>query len=120
MGDTKAAVTPRQARFVVQRALEDHKLSAEDVQRYLESMHEEISAIEKKLARLRAAVIAPFRRILRRRAGTTQKSVVKKATVKATAKRSKKAPAHVTAKRAKPRRAAKRALPTALEPATAK
>ena len=59
-------LSPHQAHFVLEAAATEGKISAGDVNRYLGQMHEEISTLEERLARLRDAVVAPVERMFRR------------------------------------------------------
>lgn len=58
----KISLSPGQSAYVVERALTDRKLTSSDVDRYLRSMRDEISALEQRLSALRNAVVEPVRR----------------------------------------------------------
>ena len=54
MAKTKAyPLTAHQALYVLEKAIEDRKISAGDVQRYIAAMWEEMNFIERRLAELR-------------------------------------------------------------------
>ena len=61
---TPTHLTPHQAAFVLEKAIADRKLTHADVKHYVASMHEEISSLEAKLARLKAAVMEPVKRLI--------------------------------------------------------
>lgn len=48
-------LTEAQAHYVVEKMLEDRKISQRDVDRYLKSMHSDIDDLERRLDRLREA-----------------------------------------------------------------
>jgi predicted nucleic acid-binding Zn-ribbon protein len=48
-------LTPHQAAFILERAVADRKLTQYDLTRYLRDLQEEVSAVEARLATLRAA-----------------------------------------------------------------
>ena len=59
MRPTTHVITPGQATYVITRLLNERRLNATDITTYLRELHDEISAIEQRLATLRAA--APLR-----------------------------------------------------------
>src|SRR5664279_2643127 len=59
----KLSLTAHQALYALEKAVSDRKLSAADVDRYVASMHHEISAIEERLTRLKDAVVGPVKKL---------------------------------------------------------
>ena len=56
---TTHALTPGQATYVITRLLNERRLTTTDITTYLHQLHDDITAIEERLATLRAA--APLR-----------------------------------------------------------
>ncbi len=59
----KLSLTAHQALYVLEKAVADRKLSAADVDRYVASIHHEISSIEERLTRLKDAVVGPVKKL---------------------------------------------------------
>src|SRR4051812_23172040 len=59
------SLTPGQAAYVMERAIADQKVSSADVNRYLRSMNDEISALERRLTALRTSVVEPVAKVVR-------------------------------------------------------
>lgn len=57
------SLSAHQALYVLEKAVFDRKLTSADVDRYVASMHHEISSIEAKLAHLRDAVVGPVKKL---------------------------------------------------------
>jgi hypothetical protein len=57
------SLSAHQALYVLEKAVFDRKLTQADVDRYVASMHHEISSIEAKLAHLRDAVVGPVKKL---------------------------------------------------------
>ncbi len=55
------SLSSSQAHYVLEKAVADRKLSAADVDRYVASMHHEISTLERRLAALRDAIVEPVK-----------------------------------------------------------
>jgi hypothetical protein len=55
MKSTKIAVTPSQAKWIVERLVADRRISSADIKSLLSELDGEIAAIEQRLARLRDA-----------------------------------------------------------------
>jgi uncharacterized protein (DUF3084 family) len=74
------ALTPGQALFVLERVIDEGKVSAADIRRHLGEMWTELSAVEKRLAELRA-VVEPARHPIRaaRKARTKLRKKIAKA-----------------------------------------
>ncbi|MBW3563987.1 MAG: hypothetical protein KY459_04620 [Acidobacteria bacterium] len=82
-------LTEAQAHYVVEKMLEDRKISQRDVDRYLKSMHSDIDDLERRLDRLREAAgssAGSSSKTRKRRSGTGKKRGRKK---RATGKTSK-------------------------------
>ena len=58
------AVTPHQARYILEKLIDERTVSAADVRRHLSGMWQEMNALEKKIAELRAMTggVHPVRR----------------------------------------------------------
>ncbi len=57
------SLTAHQALYVLEKAVADRRLSATDVDRYVASMHHEISSIEERLTRLKDAIVGPVKKL---------------------------------------------------------
>ncbi len=57
------SLSAHQALYVLEKAVFDRRLTSADVDRYVASMHHEISSIEERLNRLKDAFVGPVKRI---------------------------------------------------------
>lgn len=65
------SLSSHQALYVLEQAVADRKLTSADVDRYVASMHHEISALERRLASLRDAVVEPVKHLFQRAASSS-------------------------------------------------
>jgi|GEM_PF-2804089 len=59
------SVSPSQAKYIVERAVADGKLSAADINSYMSSLSEEISTLEARLMTLRTTIVEPVKTYVR-------------------------------------------------------